>query len=163
MIFAVLAVLFSLPALASDIKMPQSALSTDSPNKDRIVLVAKVNNVINGVGTDIQQMTIEKLISNRPTIQSMIDGSPKLCEIESKSNPVCKHGGIIVLAENNPATLTIATFKHASGEPMNVREVSWNEFHDAKSAVIGNNGPIHLDCHFKNGRKTSICRMASNN
>lgn len=153
--------LFPLSVLAADIQMPKSALSTESPNKDRVIAVAEFSDVREAVGTNARTMTIEVLTSHRPTIKSMYaDGGMKLCEVKSVSNPERTSGVFCVSAQNNPSTVTIATFKHASGEPMNAREVSRNDFYGTRPLAFGVHGPTHFDCHVINGKNIGACRVA---
>lgn len=146
--------MFSVSVSAGDIKLPlDSARSDVRPNNQKKVDVVERVDLTRPSASKSGTMTVEQLVSNRPTIASGASGGSKLCTTD---------GSTCVSAENNPATIKIATFKHGTGPAKNERTVAWKEF-NGQSASIPADGVTNLDCQVKNGKSTGNCRIASSN
>lgn len=155
-IVAVISMLFAVPAMAGDAKAPplNSAFSNVAPNNQKKVeVVERVNLNMTSTATSPQKMTVEQLVSDRPTIQyADMRGGSKLCTT---------NGSTCVSAEKHPATIKVATFVNGIGEPQNLRPVSRKSFDERKMLVKVRGGVIRLDCQVVDGRNTGNCRPAS--
>lgn len=145
--------MISVSAVAADPKMPlDSARSDVSPNNQKSVEVVERVDLTKPSASKSSTMTVEQLVSNRKTITSSASGDSKLCTDD---------GSTCVSAENNPDTITIATFKHGTGAPKNERTIPWKAFNGATMSIPAD-GVTNLDCQVKNGKNTGNCRIASN-
>lgn len=162
-LFCLIAGLISTSVLAAELQMPPSALSNVPPNDQKVVAVAQFDPSHSSVGQNPKEMTVRELVSNRSTIGSADE--KMLCVVESVSNPERKSGGICVSAKTTPATLKIATFKNATGTPINPREELHSEFYGEKNASIAlaSDGTLHFECvRDDNGRNTGTCKPEDN-
>lgn len=167
-LLCLIAGLISTSVLAAELQMPPSALSTESPNKDRIIMVAEFDDLADTVrglpGNNPVEMTVEKLTSDRATIGlAGPAGGKKLCVVQSVSNPTFVAGGTCVSAQNAPSTITVATFRNANGIPSDVRDVPRGDFYRENNmlTVSSTDGALYFNCRMDDGRNTGTCRMVS--
>lgn len=152
--------LFPSLVFAADIQMPSSALSNVAPNDQKVVSVAEFNNLGGHAGQNPRKMTIRELVSSRPTIGSADD--MRLCVVESISNPERIGGGFCVSARTSSAIVTVATFKNATGTPINgERTIAVRDF-VAGAIRAQAKGAVNFDCIVKDGKNSGVCVMASN-
>lgn len=154
-LFLAVVAVISVQATAEDMKLPlDSAFSNVRPNNQKMVEVVEVADLTKKSAQAPVKMTVEQLVSNRPTISySDIRGGSKLCTTD---------GSICVSAEKKPATIKVATFVNGIGEPQNVRSVSRKSFDEPKKFANASSRVIMLDCQVVDNKKTSNCRPASN-
>lgn len=149
------AVSVSTSAMAGDLKFPlDSASSNAFPNNQKVVEVVERANLNTPVAvTSSQKMTVEQLVSDRPTIQyADMKGGSILCT---------KDGSTCVSAEKHSKNITIATFSNGTGAPMNVHSVSRKSFDEHKMFVKASHGAMMLECQVVDGRNTGNCRTAT--
>ena len=168
-VFTVLCAMLAFAASAGDLKMPPSALSTESPNKDKVVVVAKFGSLgqaISGVqGEKAHQLTLEALASNRPTIASSTS-SAVLCNVKSIANPVFDSTGICVAEETHAETITVADIKIGKGggaKIQNTYEMPRNQFYGAKSVAPTGSVITKMTCHVIGGNKAIACMVLASN
>lgn len=147
--------LFSVSAVAGDVKLPLDSAASNIPpnNQKKVEVVERTNLEMPRSSTQSTTMTVEQLVSDRPTIQhANAKGGSKLCTTDSQT---------CVSAKKHPETIQVATFKLGIGAPKNERTISRKDFDNRKMAVP--TGGVHyLDCQMKNGKNTGNCRVASN-
>lgn len=146
--------LFSVSAVAGDVKLPLDSARSDVPpnNQKQIKVVERTNLEMPRSSTQSTTMTVEQLVSDRPTIQhANAKGGSKLCTIDSQT---------CVSAKKHPETIRVATFKLGTGAPKNERTISRKDFDNRKMAVP-KGGVQYLDCKMVNGKNTGYCQIAS--